>query len=163
MVAEERTNGMENHRNWSPPALKLPRRDYGADEIQSAPLPVHPHCGRPLVGGYAQTAAQSAAESGTAPATLTHAKRQAYTVKHIQKDPTRMPTRNTSPRSKSSPTASRRRREAHEHSNRTPVRAYSSQSAYKHLQDKHHQHNRYTSDGVVAAYPPFVFALLFHG
>ena len=27
---------MENHRNWSLPALKLPRRDYGADEIQSA-------------------------------------------------------------------------------------------------------------------------------
>ena len=61
--------------------------------------------------GAAQGAAQSAAESGVAPATLTHAKRQAYTVKHIQKDPTRMPTRNTSPRSKSSPTASRRRRE----------------------------------------------------
>ena len=59
----------------------------------------------------AQTTAQSAAESGAAPATLTHAKRQAYTVKHIQKDPTRMPTRNTSPRSKSSPTASGRRRE----------------------------------------------------
>ena len=44
-----------------PRKVSVVRREQIRVLIKTAPLPVHPRCGRPLVGGYAQTAAQTAA------------------------------------------------------------------------------------------------------
>ena len=41
--------------------VSVVRREQIRVLIKTAPLPVHPRCGRPLVGGYAQSAAQTAA------------------------------------------------------------------------------------------------------
>ena len=41
--------------------VSVVRREQIRVLIKTAPLPVHPRCGRPLVGGYAQTAAETAA------------------------------------------------------------------------------------------------------
>ena len=44
-----------------PRKVSVVRREQIRVLIKTAPLPVHQRCGRPLVGGYAQTAAYSAA------------------------------------------------------------------------------------------------------
>ena len=41
-----------------PRKVSVVRREQIRVLIKTAPLPVHPRCGRPLVGGYAQTAAE---------------------------------------------------------------------------------------------------------
>ena len=42
--------------------MSVVRREQIRVLIKTAPLPGHPRCGRPLVGGYAQTAALTAAQ-----------------------------------------------------------------------------------------------------
>ena len=57
--------GRVGFRGRFPPPRKVSvvRREQIRVLIKTAPLLGHPRCGRPLVGGYAQTAAQGAAKT----------------------------------------------------------------------------------------------------